>query len=71
MKKNNISSMGSAPTVMAIAALSSCLMLGAVGAYRLTAGDKLRHGEETEAERLSTDSAADSEDQLTPRSPQA
>ena len=33
-KKNNV-----LPAVAAITAVSSCLMLGAVGAYRLTAGE--------------------------------
>ena len=40
MQKNKIKKQKLLPTVLAVTALSSCLMFGIIGTYRLTAGAK-------------------------------
>lgn len=57
MKNNNGSSQKTFPTVLAISVLSSCIMLAAVGSYRLSASKN----NETKEDKTGISSASDTD----------
>ena len=63
MQKNKTGKQNLLPTVVTVAALSSCLMFGIIGTYRLTAGAKEQSSQnsvtETELNAPSVDAEQD------------